>query len=41
MELLARRDPVLDQILYYEDIALFEDELHDHGESIFNVRIVR
>ena len=40
MTLLARRDPVLDQILYYEDVPLFEDELHDNGESIYNVRIV-
>ena len=40
MELLARQDPVLDQIIYYDDISLFEDELHDNGESILNVRIV-
>jgi type 2A phosphatase activator TIP41 len=40
MALLARQDPVLDQILYYDDISLFEDELHDNGESILNVRIV-
>lgn len=41
VKLLARQDPVLDQILFYEDVPLFEDELHDHGESILNVRIVR
>ena len=40
MKLLARQDPVLDQILFYEDVPLFEDELHDNGESILNVRIV-
>ena len=40
MDLLSRRDPVLDQILFYEDVPLFEDELHDNGESILNVRIV-
>ena len=41
MTLLSRQDPVLDQILFYEDVPLFEDELHDNGESILNVRIVR
>ena len=40
MALLSRQDPVLDQILFYEDVPLFEDELHDNGESILNVRIV-
>ncbi len=40
MDLLARQDPVLDQILFYDDVPLFEDELHDNGESIMNVRIV-
>lgn len=40
MALLARQDPALDQILYYEDVPLFEDELHDNGESILNARIV-
>lgn len=40
MTLLSRQDPVLDQILFYEDVPLFEDELHDNGESILNVRIV-
>lgn len=40
MKLLARQDPILDQILFYEDVPLYEDELHDNGESIYNVRIV-
>ncbi len=40
MKLLARQDPVLDRILFYEDVGLFEDELHDNGESILNVRLV-
>jgi type 2A phosphatase activator TIP41 len=31
---------VLDRILFYEDVGLFEDELHDNGESILNVRLV-
>lgn len=39
--LLSRQDPVLDKILFYEDVPLFEDELHDNGESILNARIVR
>ncbi len=39
LSLLARQDPVLDRILFYEDVALFEDELHDNGESTLNVRI--
>ncbi|BEJ03437.1 hypothetical protein CcaverHIS641_0106120 [Cutaneotrichosporon cavernicola] len=39
MQLLARQDPVLDRILFYEDVGLFHDELHDHGESIMNVRL--
>lgn len=30
---------MLDRILFYEDVALFEDELHDHGDSILHVRI--
>ena len=41
MALLARQDPILDQIIFYEDVPLFEDELHDNGESILNARIVR
>jgi type 2A phosphatase activator TIP41 len=40
MKLLARQDPVLDQILYYDDVGLYEDELHDNGDCILNVRIV-
>jgi type 2A phosphatase activator TIP41 len=40
LQLLARQDPILDQILYYADVPLFEDELHDNGESILNARIV-
>jgi hypothetical protein len=40
MDLLARQDPVLDKIIFYDDVSLFEDELHDNGESIMNVRIV-
>ncbi|WVQ75824.1 hypothetical protein IAR50_005457 [Cryptococcus sp. DSM 104548] len=39
LALLARQDPVLDQILYYEDVPLYEDELHDNGESMLNTRI--
>ncbi|TYJ53068.1 hypothetical protein B9479_006300 [Cryptococcus floricola] len=39
LTLLARQDPVLDQILYYEDVPLYEDELHDNGESMLNTRI--
>ncbi|WWC68108.1 uncharacterized protein I206_102029 [Kwoniella pini CBS 10737] len=37
--LLARQDPILDRILFYDDVPLYEDELHDNGESILNVRI--
>lgn len=40
MRLLARQDPVLDRILFYDDVVLFEDELHDNGESTSHVRIV-
>jgi len=40
MDLLARQDPVLDKIIFYDDVSLFEDELHDNGESVMNVRIV-
>ncbi|WWC86734.1 uncharacterized protein L201_001612 [Kwoniella dendrophila CBS 6074] len=39
LALLARQDPNLDRILFYDDVPLFEDELHDNGESILNVRI--
>lgn len=41
MDLLARQDPNLDKIIFYDDVQLFEDELHDNGESVMNVRIVR
>jgi len=30
---------VLDRILFYDDVSLFEDELHDHGDSTLHVRI--
>ncbi|WVR04756.1 hypothetical protein IAU60_001767 [Kwoniella sp. DSM 27419] len=39
LTLLARQDPVLDRILFYDDVPLYEDELHDNGESILNARI--
>lgn len=29
-----------DQILFYHDLTLFEDELHDHGISKLSVKIV-
>lgn len=29
-----------DQILFYHDLTLFEDELHDHGVSKLSVKIV-
>ncbi|CAH2240277.1 jg10518 [Pararge aegeria aegeria] len=35
-ELLKRKD----QILFYHDLTLFEDELHDHGISKLSVKIV-
>jgi type 2A phosphatase activator TIP41 len=31
---------VKEQILFYEDITLFEDELHDNGTSVSSVKIV-
>lgn len=34
--LLKRKD----QILFYHDLTLFEDELHDHGISKMSVKIV-
>jgi type 2A phosphatase activator TIP41 len=34
---LSRPDP----ILFYAEIPLYEDELHDNGSSDFLVRIVR
>eukprot|EP01006_Ploeotia_vitrea_P043717 TRINITY_DN66766_c4_g1_i1.p1 TRINITY_DN66766_c4_g1~~TRINITY_DN66766_c4_g1_i1.p1 ORF type:complete len:387 (+),score=189.60 TRINITY_DN66766_c4_g1_i1:33-1193(+) len=35
MELLKRRDA----ILWYQDIPLFDDELHDNGESSLSVKV--
>lgn len=29
-----------DQILFYHDLTLFEDELHDHGVSKLSVKVV-
>lgn len=31
---------VKEQILFYEDITLFEDELHDNGTSVLSFKIV-
>lgn len=31
---------VKEQILFYHDLTLFEDELHDHGTSVSSVKIV-
>ncbi len=31
---------VKENILFYSDITLFEDELHDHGISQLSVKIV-
>jgi type 2A phosphatase activator TIP41 len=31
---------VKEQILFYEDVTLFEDELHDNGVSTLSVKIV-
>lgn len=36
-ELLKQKE----QILFYHDLTLFEDELHDHGISKLSVKIVR
>lgn len=36
MERLKARE----QIKFFEDVLLFEDELHDHGVSMINVKIV-
>lgn len=33
---LMRREP----ILFYHDLTLFEDELHDHGISVLSVKVV-
>lgn len=30
-----------EQILFYSDLTLFEDELHDNGTSVSSVKIVR
>lgn len=32
---------VKEQILFYNDLTLFEDELHDNGTSVSSVKIVR
>lgn len=29
-----------EQIMFFEDVLLFEDELHDHGVSMISVKIV-
>lgn len=31
---------VKEQILFYNDLTLFEDELHDHGTSVCSVKVV-
>ena len=36
MEKLKEREP----ILWFDDVSLYEDELHDHGISIMNVKAV-
>ena len=36
MEKLKARE----QIMFFEDVLLFEDELHDHGVSMISVKIV-
>lgn len=36
-EKLKEREP----ILWFEEVGLYEDELHDHGESVMNVKVVR
>lgn len=36
MEKLRARE----QIKFFEDVLLFEDELHDHGVSMISVKIV-
>lgn len=33
--MLQSRDP----ILFYDDVTLFEDELHDHGAVQLNVKV--
>lgn len=37
MDKLKEREP----ILWFDDVNLYEDELHDHGISIMNVKVVR
>lgn len=37
MEKLKEREP----ILWFEDVALYEDELHDHGVSAMSIKMVR
>jgi type 2A phosphatase activator TIP41 len=37
MELLSRKDP----IVFYSNVVLFEDELHDHGHCTLSVKTVR
>lgn len=34
-QMLQSRDP----ILFYDDVTLFEDELHDHGAVQLNVKV--
>lgn len=36
MEKLKARE----QIMFFDDVLLFEDELHDHGVSMISVKIV-
>lgn len=36
LDILKRKE----QILFYHDLTLFEDELHDHGISKLSVKIV-
>lgn len=35
-EKLKEREP----ILWFEEVGLYEDELHDHGVSAMNVKVV-
>ena len=36
-ELLVKKDP----ILFYDEVVLYEDELADHGMSIYSVKTVK
>lgn len=36
MEKLKARE----QIMFFDEVLLFEDELHDHGVSMISVKIV-